>query len=155
MRRWFREYLPGRGPRSPRPYGFRCDIWLRTYDPKRKTFTEHYEYPELPLAVHPRFRGFHRYDLTSCIGCEQVPRASARSITSASTSKRPVGRKGFQINGLHDRLQEVPVLFPLYRSLPGRLYFHGLVLRQELLQPGRLHRQFSSCRWKWPGARQR
>ena len=28
--------------------------WLRTYDPQRKTFTEHFEYPELfvPLAPH-------------------------------------------------------------------------------------------------------
>ena len=48
--------------------------WLRTYDPKRRTFTEQYEYPELPAAVFPRFRGFHRYDLTTCIACERCAR---------------------------------------------------------------------------------
>lgn len=45
--------------------------WLRTYDPKRKTYTELYEYPELPTTVSGRYRGFHRYDLTTCIACER------------------------------------------------------------------------------------
>ncbi len=48
--------------------------WLRTYDPRQRTFTEQYEYPELPARIYPRFRGFHRYDLTSCIACERCAR---------------------------------------------------------------------------------
>ena len=38
--------------------------WLKTYDPERKTFTELYEYPELPVPVAPRYRGFHRFDFS-------------------------------------------------------------------------------------------
>ncbi len=45
--------------------------WLRTYDPRRRTFTEHFEYPEQPVLVAPRYRGFHRFDLTTCIACER------------------------------------------------------------------------------------
>ncbi len=29
--------------------------WLQTYGPSRKTFTEHFEYPELPLPVRHVF----------------------------------------------------------------------------------------------------
>ncbi len=51
--------------------------WIRTYYPMRRTFTEHYEYPELPLVVAPRFRGFHRYDLDQlhCLRalCKRLP----------------------------------------------------------------------------------
>ena len=49
--------------------------WLITYRPERKTFTEHFEYPELPVAVSARYRGFHRYDLTTCIACDQCAKA--------------------------------------------------------------------------------
>ena len=50
------------------------NYWLRSYDPKRGTFTERYEYPELPTKVSARFRGFHRYNLTTCIACERCAR---------------------------------------------------------------------------------
>jgi NADH-quinone oxidoreductase subunit I len=70
--------------------------WLITYDPKRKTFTEHYEYPELPLVVTNRYRGFHRYDLTSCIACERCARDCP--VSCIYIGKRKVeGRKGFQV----------------------------------------------------------
>ena len=42
---------------------------MKTYN--RRTFTEVYEYPETPVPVKPRYRGFHRFDLTTCIGCEK------------------------------------------------------------------------------------
>src|SRR5262245_44675201 len=45
--------------------------WFKTYEPERGTFTQKFEYPELPIAVAPRYRGFHRYDLTTCIACDQ------------------------------------------------------------------------------------
>jgi NADH-quinone oxidoreductase subunit I len=49
--------------------------WFKTYRPERQTFTEHFEYPELPVPVAARFRGFHRFDLTTCIACDQCARA--------------------------------------------------------------------------------
>ena len=42
---------------------------IKTY--RRKTFTEVFEYPEVPVSVKARYRGFHRFDLTTCIGCEK------------------------------------------------------------------------------------
>src|SRR5690349_20687834 len=45
----------------------RTMLW--TY--RRKTFTDVYEYPEVPVPVKARYRGFHRFDLTTCIGCEK------------------------------------------------------------------------------------
>ncbi|MEN6451299.1 MAG: 4Fe-4S binding protein [Thermoguttaceae bacterium] len=71
--------------------------WFGTYDPKQKTFTERYEYPELPLVVAPRYRGFHRYDLTSCIACERCARDCPVQCISIS-KERATGRKGFQVN---------------------------------------------------------
>lgn len=71
--------------------------WLRTYDSQRKTFTEHYEYPELPLTVANRYRGFHRYDLTTCIACERC--AKDCPVNCIYIGKQRVeGRKGFRVN---------------------------------------------------------
>ncbi len=70
--------------------------WFRTYNPRRKTFTEHYEYPELPTVVSPRFRGFHRYDLTTCIACERCARDCPAGCISIG-KERVEGRKGFQV----------------------------------------------------------
>src|SRR5919197_6261429 len=49
--------------------------WIKTYRPERKAFTEHFEYPELPVPVAARYRGFHRFDLTTCIACDQCAKA--------------------------------------------------------------------------------
>ena len=38
---------------------------------RRRAFTEVYEYPEVPVPVKARYRGFHRFDLTTCIGCDK------------------------------------------------------------------------------------
>lgn len=70
--------------------------WIVTYNPKRKTFTEHYEYPELPTKVSPRFRGFHRYDLTTCIACERCSRDCPVGCIAVE-KQRATGRKGFQV----------------------------------------------------------
>jgi NADH-quinone oxidoreductase subunit I len=70
--------------------------WYRTYNPGRKTFTEHYEYPELPVKVAPRFRGFHRYDLTKCIACERCARECPVGCIHIG-KERVAGRKGFQV----------------------------------------------------------
>ena len=115
--------------------------WFRTYDPKRKAFTEWYEYPELPLTVSPRFRGFHRYDLTSCIACERCARDCPARLHRHRQGACD-GAKGISDHQLHDRLREVPFVRHLHRELPGGLHFHGFVVRFELLQPGWLHRRF-------------
>ena len=49
--------------------------WLITYNKDRGTFTEQFEYPEKPVPVAARYRGFHRYDLTTCIACDQCAKA--------------------------------------------------------------------------------
>ncbi|RMG00542.1 MAG: 4Fe-4S dicluster domain-containing protein [Planctomycetota bacterium] len=70
--------------------------WISTYDPKRRAFTHHYEYPELPAVVAPRFRGFHRYDLTTCIGCLRCAKDCPVDCIYIEREKVP-GRKGFRV----------------------------------------------------------
>jgi NADH-quinone oxidoreductase subunit I len=70
--------------------------WFVTYHPDRKTFTEHFEYPELPLVVADRFRGFHRFDLTTCIGCERCAKDCPISCIRIA-KERAEGRKGFRV----------------------------------------------------------
>lgn len=70
--------------------------WVRTYDPKRKTFTEQFEYPELPVPVADRYRGFHRFDLTTCIACGRC--AKDCPVDCIYIGKEKVeGRKGLRI----------------------------------------------------------
>lgn len=70
--------------------------WFITYDPHRKTFTEHYEYPELPAQVASRYRGFHRFDLTSCIACERCAKDCPVGCIYIG-KERATGRKGFRV----------------------------------------------------------
>ena len=78
--------------------GMYVTLWyfMQTY--RRKTFTERYEYPELPVPVKPRYRGFHRFDLTTCIGCDKCARACPVDCIYIDKMKNPVG-KGFRVNG--------------------------------------------------------
>jgi len=73
--------------------------WFRTYDPERKTFTEHFEYPELPVPVSARYRGFHRYDLTTCIACDQCAKACPVDCIYIGKERVSGGGKGFKITG--------------------------------------------------------
>ncbi|MHC4399712.1 MAG: 4Fe-4S binding protein [Planctomycetota bacterium] len=70
--------------------------WFVTYRPERKTFTEHFEYPERPLEVAPRYRGFHRFDLTTCIACGRCDTDCPVDCIYVG-KERAQGRKGFQI----------------------------------------------------------
>jgi NADH-quinone oxidoreductase subunit I len=70
--------------------------WIRTYDPKRRTFTEQYEYPELPVRIAPRYRGFHRFDLTTCIAFERCARDCPVDCIYIGKEKVE-GRKGFRV----------------------------------------------------------
>ncbi|MCX7665727.1 MAG: NADH-quinone oxidoreductase subunit I [Gemmataceae bacterium] len=63
---------------------------------RRKAFTEHFEYPERPVPVQPRYRGFHRYDLTTCIGCDKCARACPVDCIYIDKEKNPQG-KGFVV----------------------------------------------------------
>ena len=70
--------------------------WLRTY--RRGTFTEIYEYPEKPIPVASRYRGFHRYDLTTCIACDQCAKACPVDCIYIGKEKVTDG-KGFKVSG--------------------------------------------------------
>lgn len=72
--------------------------WIRTYHPGRRTFTEKFEYPELPVPVADRFRGFHRYNLGTCIGCELCARYCPVECIYVS-KERVKGQKGFRVTG--------------------------------------------------------
>lgn len=79
--------------------GVTLNAALRTY--RRKTYTEAYEYPEKPLPVAARYRGFHRFDLTACIGCDKC--AVACPVDCIYIDKTmdtgPDGKKGFRVDG--------------------------------------------------------
>jgi NADH-quinone oxidoreductase subunit I len=70
--------------------------WLLTYETERGTFTERFQYPELPVPVMPRFRGFHRYDLTTCIACESCARNCPVNCIYIG-KRRLEGKRGFEI----------------------------------------------------------
>lgn len=63
----------------------------------RRTFTETYEYPEIPVPVKARYRGFHRYDLTTCIACNRCSNVCPVDCIYIEREKSPVG-KGFRVN---------------------------------------------------------
>src|SRR5215471_17716335 len=50
--------------------GMYVTLWYFFQTYKRRAFTQQFEYPELPVPVKARYRGFHRFDLTTCIGCD-------------------------------------------------------------------------------------
>ncbi|MBY0525880.1 MAG: 4Fe-4S binding protein [Gemmataceae bacterium] len=79
--------------------GMYITMWyfLQTY--RRKTFTQHFEYPELPVAVKPRYRGFHRFDLTTCIGCDKCARACPVDCIYIDKVKATPPLKGFKVVG--------------------------------------------------------
>src|SRR5262249_43859778 len=78
--------------------GMYVTLWYMVQTYRRQTFTERYEYPELPVPVKPRYRGYHRFDLTTCIGCDKCARACPIDCIYIEKVKNPVG-KGFRVNG--------------------------------------------------------
>ena len=72
--------------------------WLITYKADRGTFTDQFAYPENPVPVAARYRGFHRFDLTTCISCDQCAKACPVDCIYIG-KKRVEGGKGFQITG--------------------------------------------------------
>ena len=66
---------------------------------RRRTFASHFEYPERPVPVRPRYRGFHRFDLTTCIGCDKCARACPVDCIYIDKEKVPPPGKGFLVTG--------------------------------------------------------
>ena len=72
--------------------------WLKTYQDGRGTFTEQFEYPEKPVPVMARYRGFHRFDLTTCIACDQCAKACPVDCIYIGKERVENG-KGFKVTG--------------------------------------------------------
>lgn len=73
------------------------DRWDSDYGEKEGgTFTHVFEYPEKPVPIKPRYRGFHRYDITTCIACERCARACPVDCIYIERQKNPRG-KGFVV----------------------------------------------------------
>ncbi len=73
--------------------------WERDYgSADGGTFTHVFEYPEKPVPIKPRYRGFHRYDLTTCTACEACARACPVGCIYVEREKNPAG-KGFRVIG--------------------------------------------------------
>ncbi|MBX9677836.1 MAG: 4Fe-4S binding protein [Gemmataceae bacterium] len=96
MREWFRNV---RVAVQTVAQGMGITLWyfLQTY--KRKAFTQHFEYPELPVPVKPRYRGFHKFDLTTCIGCDKCARACPVDCIYIDKEKAAPPLKGFKVVG--------------------------------------------------------
>ena len=56
-------------------------------------------YPERPVPVRPRYRGFHRFDLTTCIGCDKCAKACPVDCIYIAKAKAPPPAKGFVVSG--------------------------------------------------------
>ena len=74
--------------------------WFKTYRSDRGTFTQRFEYPEKPVPVTARYRGFHRFDLTTCIACDQCAKACPVDCIYIGKERVTSGKgKGFRVTG--------------------------------------------------------
>ena len=95
MREWFRRIFIAV---TTVLKGMKVTLLTMSKTYRRRAFTQVYEYPEVPVPVRPRYRGFHRFDLTTCIGCEKCAVACPVDCIYIDKVKSPVG-KGFRVDG--------------------------------------------------------
>jgi NADH-quinone oxidoreductase subunit I len=79
--------------------GMYVTLWYFAQTFRRKAFTQHFAYPETPIPVRPRYRGFHRFDLTTCIGCDKCARACPVDCIYIDKEKAAPPAKGFVVTG--------------------------------------------------------
>jgi len=96
MLTWFRNVGQTVGSISASLY-ITLRTLARTY--RRGSFTKSFAYPELPVPVKPRYRGFHRFDLTTCIGCDKCARACPVDCIYIEKEKAAAPAKGFVVTG--------------------------------------------------------
>jgi NADH-quinone oxidoreductase subunit I len=96
MKEWFRNIWAAIRSLSQ---GMHVTLWYFVQTYRRKSFTAHFAYPETPVPVKPRYRGFHRFDLTSCIGCDKCARACPVDCIYIEKEKAPPPAKGFLVTG--------------------------------------------------------
>jgi len=96
MRTWLRNILVAIQTIGQ---GMYITLWYFFQTYKRKAFTQYFEYPELPVPVKPRYRGFHRFDLTTCIGCDKCVRACPVDCIYIEKEKAKPPLKGFKVTG--------------------------------------------------------
>ena len=96
MLTWFRNVGQTVGSISASLY-ITLRTLARTY--RRGSFTKSFAYPELPVSVKPRYRGFHRFDLTTCIGCDKCARACPVDCIYIEKEKAVAPAKGFVVTG--------------------------------------------------------
>ena len=134
--------------------GMYVTLWyfLQTY--KRKAFTQTFEYPERPVPVKPRYRGFHRFDLTTCIGCDKCARACPVDCIYIEKIKNPVG-KGFRVNGF--KIDYTKCMFCALCVIRARwTAFSWDRLTIKVVSAGTAAWWIlPSCLWRPPGARLR
>ena len=96
MRTWFRNVALAT---STLARGMYVTLWYFVQSFRRKAFTQHFEYPERPVPVRPRYRGFHRFDLTTCIGCDKCAKACPVDCIYIDKEKAAPPAKGFVVTG--------------------------------------------------------
>ena len=103
-----------------------------------------------PLAVSPRFRGFHRYDLTSCIACERCAKDCPVGCIYIG-KQRAAGRKGFQITSYTIDYGKCLFCAICTENCPVDCIFMGSSFDLSCYSRDGCIVDFSRLPWRWPG----